>query len=63
MTRWPWEMGLYFQNDHLRTYIMDQVVKKLSDEYHKIPQNIFDGKSALIQVMAWCHQAPSHCLR
>ena len=25
-------------------------------------QNIFDGKSTLTQLMAWCHQAPSHYL-
>ena len=27
-----------------------------------IPQKTFDDKSTLIQVMAWCHQAPSHYL-
>ena len=25
-----------------------------------IPQNIFDDKSTLVQVMVWCCQAPSH---
>ena len=27
-----------------------------------MPQNTFDGKSILVQVMAWCHQATSHYL-
>ena len=27
-----------------------------------IPQNTFDDKSTLVQVMAWCRQAPSHYL-
>ena len=27
-----------------------------------IPENIFDDKPTLVQVMAWCHQAASHCL-
>ena len=27
-----------------------------------MPQNIFDGQSALVQVMAWCCQATSHYL-
>ena len=27
-----------------------------------MPQNTFDGKSNLVQVMAWCNQAPSHYL-
>ena len=27
-----------------------------------IPQNITNEKSTLVQVMAWCHQATSHCL-
>ena len=27
-----------------------------------MPQNTFDDESALIQVMAWCHQATSHYL-
>ena len=25
-----------------------------------MPQDLSDDKSALIQVMAWCHQATSH---
>ena len=28
-----------------------------------MPQNTFDDQSTLVQVMAWCHQAPSHFLR
>ena len=28
-----------------------------------MPQNRFDGKSTLVQVMAWCHQATSHSPR
>ena len=27
-----------------------------------MPQNTFDDKSTLAQIMAWCHQAPSHYL-
>ena len=27
-----------------------------------VPRNTFDDKSALVQVMAWCHQATSHYL-
>ena len=27
-----------------------------------IQQDLIDDKSALVQVMAWCHQATSHCL-
>ena len=27
-----------------------------------MPQNTFDDKSTLVQVMAWCHQAASHYL-
>ena len=27
-----------------------------------VPQNIFNDKSTLVQVMAWCRQAPSHYL-
>ena len=28
----------------------------------RMPQNPFDDKSTLVQVMAWCHQATSHYL-
>ena len=34
-------------------------MKLPSDEYQRI---IYDGKSTLVQVMAWCHQATSHYL-
>ena len=27
-----------------------------------MPQNLTDDRSTLVQVMAWCHQATSHCL-
>ena len=27
-----------------------------------MPQNYTDDKSTFVQVMAWCHQATSHCL-
>ena len=27
-----------------------------------MPENTFDGKSTLCQIMAWCHQATSHYL-
>ena len=27
-----------------------------------MPQDLTDDKSTLVQVMAWCHQATSHCL-
>ena len=27
-----------------------------------VPKNPIDNKSTLVQVMAWCHQASSHCL-
>ena len=27
-----------------------------------MPQDLIDEKSKLVQVMAWCRQAPSHCL-
>ena len=28
----------------------------------RMPQDLTDDESTLVQVMAWCHQATSHCL-
>ena len=41
-------------------------IKFVSNSYDVIfkwmPQNLVEGKSTLVQVMAWCHQATSHYL-
>ena len=44
------------------THIMDEVYTSCEIALRWMPQNTFDDKSTLVQVMALCHQVTSHYL-
>ena len=43
-------LGIYILNNHVN----------ITPEW--MPEDVVDGKSTLVQIMAWCYQAPSHLL-
>ena len=59
----PWEMWKYFQNCNFKLVLRIDVLS-ISCEIalRRMPQNPFDDKSILFQVMAWCLQATSQYL-
>ena len=38
------------------------IFRSFHDNTRRMPQDLTDDKSTLVQVMAWCRQATSHCL-
>ena len=63
-----WNLGSEFSN-HSEIQLASQqqsICYRLSSwallAFEWMPQNTFDDKSTLVQVMAWCHQAPSRYL-
>ena len=58
LTHWPYGGGeIIFQAHSMNWYL-----EHLCNWSEVMPQNPIDDKSTLVQVMAWCHQAPSHYL-
>ena len=45
-----------------RSLIIDVESIPVEDTLVSVPVDIINNKSSPVQVMAWCHQAPSHCL-
>ena len=35
---------------------------EIAQDWYNVPLNFTDGKSTLVRIMAWCHQATSHYL-
>ena len=59
----PWEIWKEFKSvisEHLLQIKLMNNANIIALRW--IPQNTFDGKSTLVQVMAWCHQATSQYL-
>ena len=45
-----------------KTQFTSVLITSCETGLRQVPQNPIDNKSTLVQVMAWCHQAPSHYL-
>ena len=52
-----------FKNDALNCILWFQLLGVfIKDSHGTVPVGLTDDESPLVQVMAWCHQAPSHYL-
>ena len=51
-----------FQMSFLNSSWTDTLSNSCETVLRRMPQNLSDDKSTLVQVMAWCRQAPSHYL-
>ena len=62
LTHWP--LGdLNFKNVIFNLDLLNGIFKSFYDNVLRwMPQDLTDGKSTLVQVMAWCRQATSHYL-
>ena len=63
LTHWSLRDMAVILNCHFQTQSLNWYLEHFLKNYSKcMPQNSFDDKSILVQVMAWCHQATSHYL-
>ena len=59
----PGKSGCDFKNSIFNLVSMTGICKtSYANILRWMPQDLTDGKSTLVQVMAWCRQAPSHYL-
>ena len=54
---------MWFENIIFNLAVLIGIFKSSYDNVLRwMPQNLTDDKSTLVQIVAWCRQAPSHCL-
>ena len=59
----PGISGCDFENAIFNLVLLTGILRSTYDNtFRWLPQDFSDDKLTLVQVMAWCHQAPSHYL-